>query len=209
MRDKGYSARRDRSRNVAEIHDAPEHHHLAGGIPGSQSREVRGFFAKRQIRLRGDVIRAAEKIEVVDVGGAEVSLDRFGDVLYRHAELLRLDAIDFDEHLRRIRGEWRKYRGQTMRLARRRYKFVGRRGQQLGPATLSILDTHAEAAASTDARHRGRWNDNNERALKRGQALAQLPRDRCRGQSLLQAHFRLFEHREQSRGIARLRSGGA
>ena len=81
--------------------------------------------------------------------------------------------------------------------------------QQFGTAALAILDAHRETAAGADARHRRRWNDDNEGALNRGQALAQIGGDHRGRQAFLQAHFRLFEHREEGRGIARLGSGRA
>ena len=85
---------------------------------------------ERQIGLRRDVVGAAEQVEVVDIGRAEIGLDRVGDARDRHAELLRLDAIDVDEQLRRVGGERREHLGQAGRLARRADQFVGRRGQQ-------------------------------------------------------------------------------
>ncbi len=39
--------------------------------------------------------------------------------------------------------------------------------------------------------------------------LSQIRGDRLRGQAFLQTHFRFFEHREEGRSIARLRSGRA
>ena len=155
------------------------------------------------------MIGAAEQVEVVDVGRAEIGLDRLVDARDRNAELLRLDPIDVDEQLRRIRGERREHLREPGRLARRGNKFVVGGCQAFGAATLAILDAHGKAAAGADARHRGRRNDDNKRALKRRQPFAQIAGDHGRGQPLLQPHFRLLEHREQGRGIARLRSGGA
>jgi hypothetical protein len=164
--------------DVAEIHHAAEHHHVAGGIAGAQPRQIGALFAERQVGLRGDVIGAAEQVEVVDVGRAEIGLDGFVDVRNRHAEFLRLDAIDIDEHLRRIGGEGREHLRQAGRLARGGDKFVGGRCQQFGTAALAILDAHREAAAGADAGHRRRRNHDDEGALNRGQALAQSAGDR-------------------------------
>src|SRR6202035_2501408 len=105
------------------------------------------------------------------IGRAEIGLDRFGYVLDRYAELLRLDAIDIDEHLRRVRGKWRKHRSQARRLARRRDELVGGRSQEFSTAALTILDSHGETTARADAGNRGRWNNDNECALKAGQPL--------------------------------------
>ena len=66
--------------DVAEIHHAAEHHHVAGGIAGAQPRQIGGLLPERQVGLRGDVIGAAEQVEVVDIGRAEIGLDRVGDV---------------------------------------------------------------------------------------------------------------------------------
>src|SRR6266404_2410881 len=72
----------------------------------------------------------------------------------------------------------------------------------LRAAALAILDAHRETAAGADTRHRRRRNDDDECPLNRRQALAQIGSDCRRGEPLLQAHFRLLEHREQSRSIA-------
>ena len=72
---------------------------VGGRNDGAQTRQIGGLFPERQVGLRGDVIGAAENIEVVDIGRAEISLDRVGHALDRHAELLRLDAVDVDEDL--------------------------------------------------------------------------------------------------------------
>ena len=144
----------------------------------SRARSAR-LFPERQVGLRCDVIGAAEQVEVVDIGGAEIGLDRVGDAGDRHAELLRLDAVDIDEHLRRVGGERREHRGEARRLARGVDQFVGGRRQQLRTAALAVLDPHGEAAAGADARHGGRRNDDDEGALDGRQALAQLAGDRA------------------------------
>ncbi len=83
-------------------------------------------------------------------------------------------------------------------------------GQHFRAAALAVLDPHREsAAAGADARHR-RWrDDDDERSLNCGQTLAQIGRDRIRGEAFLVALFRILEHREEGRRIARLRSGRA
>ena len=164
-------------RDVAEVDDAAEHHHVAGGVAGAQPGKIGGLLAERQVGLRGDVIGASEDIEVVDIGRAEIGLDRVGDVLDRHAELLRLDLIDVDEHLRRVRRERREHRGQSRRLARRGDEFVGCGGQQLGTAALPVLDAHGEAAAGADAGDRGRRDHDDEGAFDGRQPLAQIGGD--------------------------------
>ena len=150
------------------------------------------------------MVRAAEQIEVVDVGRAEIGLDRVGDVGNRHAKLLRLDAVDVDEQLRRVGGKSREHLGQSGSLARGADQFVGRRRQHFGAATLAILDPHGEAAAGADAGHRGRWNYNDEGALDACKPHAQIVGDRASGKPLLVALRRIFEHREQRGGVARL-----
>ena len=58
-----------------------------------------------KLLLEDDLLEASGAREVVDIGRAEIGLDRVGDVGDRHAELLRLDAVDVDEQLRRIGPE--------------------------------------------------------------------------------------------------------
>jgi hypothetical protein len=96
-----------------------------------------------------------------------------------------LDAVDVDEQLRRVGGKRREHLGQSRRLARRADQFVGRRGQHLRAAALAVLDPHGEAAAGADAGHRGRRDDDDEGALDARQPLAQIVRDRQRGQPFL------------------------
>ena len=132
-----------------------------------------------------------------------------GDVLDRDAELLRLDPVDIDKDLRRVRRERREHGGQSRRLARRIDEFVGRGGQQLRAAALPVLDAHGEAATGADTRDRRRRDHDDEGALDRGKSLAQIGRDDRCGQSLLQTHFRLVEHRKQGRRVACLRAGRA
>ena len=142
------------------------------------------------------MVGAAEQIEVVDIGRAEIGLDRIGNVRDRHAELLRLDAVYVDEQLRRVGGKSREHLGQSGRLARGADQFVRRRRQHFRAAALAVLDPHGEATAGADAGHRGRRNDNDEGALDARQPLAQLAGDRSRGKPLLVSLCRIFEHGE-------------
>ena len=192
--------------DVAEIDHAAEHHHVAVGVAGAQPRQVGGSLRNGRSACAGDVIGAAEQVEVVDIGRAEIGLDRVVDGGDRHAELLRLDAVDVDEDLRRVGGERREHRGEPRVLARGGDKFVGRGRQQLRTAALAILDAHGEAAAGADAGHGRRRNDDDEGALDCREALAQVGGDGGGGQALLQAHLRLVEHRKQRRRIAGLRA---
>ena len=155
------------------------------------------------------MIGAAEQVEVVDIGRAEVGLDRIGDVLDGNAELLRLDLIDVDEDLRRVRGERREHGGgeEQRRLARCCDEFVGRRRQQLRTTALPVLDAHGETAAGADARDRRRWDHDDEGASDGRQPLAQIRRDHLRVEPLLEAHLRFFEHWKQRRRVARLSAG--
>ena len=52
-------------------------------------------------RLRGDPEGAAEQIEVVDIGRADIDLQRVEHVLHIDAEELRLGAVDVEIDLRR------------------------------------------------------------------------------------------------------------
>jgi len=63
--------------NVAEFHTLPSITMSPAAIAGAQPRQIGALLPERQVGLRGDVIGAAEQIEVVDVGRAEIGLDGF------------------------------------------------------------------------------------------------------------------------------------
>jgi hypothetical protein len=57
--------------------------------------------AERRVGLRGHAVGAAEQVEVVDEGGAEIDLQRLEHALGRHAEHVGLVAVDVGEDARR------------------------------------------------------------------------------------------------------------
>ena len=64
-------------------------------------------------RLRGDAEGSAEQVEVVDVGRADIDLQRVEHVLDVDAEQLRLGAVDVEINLRRRGFEQRERSGNA------------------------------------------------------------------------------------------------
>ena len=126
------------------------------------------------VGLRHDAEGAAEQIEVVDIGRAEIDLQRREDVGDIDAEQLRLGAVDVEIELRRRGLEQREHLLQAGRLRGRAHHGVGRGLQRLRPAPGAVLDHHAEAAGIADAAHRRRRHHHHQRVLDRREFLEQL-----------------------------------
>ncbi len=108
------------SGNVAHRRERAERHGLACRVAHADLEDVLRIVAMRRVRLRDDAERASEQVEVVDVGRADIDLQRrkyVGDV---DAEELRLGAVDVEIELRRRRLEQAEHLGQPRRLVRAR-----------------------------------------------------------------------------------------
>ena len=66
-----------------------------------------------RLGLHADLVDAAEFVEVVDVGRAQIRLHRGEDVAQRNVEQLHLFAVDVDIQLRHAGAERRVQRGET------------------------------------------------------------------------------------------------
>ena len=145
--------------------------------------------------LRHHAVGAAEQIEVVDVGRAEIDLQRGEHVGDVDAEQLRLGAVDVEIKLRRRVLEQREDLDQARRLRRPPHHRIDRALQGRRAAPGAILDHHAEAAGIADARHRRRRGDEDQPVLDRRQLLEQLALDR--GGRLLRIGRALLERIER------------
>ena len=74
--------------------------------------------AEALVGLGAHLVDAAEGVEVVDVGGAEIDLQRLEDVGDRHVQHARLGAVDLQIDLRRVGREGREHAGE-LRILRR------------------------------------------------------------------------------------------
>ena len=115
--------------------------------------------------LRHDAEGAAEQVEVVDVGRADIDLQRVEHVLHVDAEQLRLGAVDIEIDLRRRGLEQREHLREAGRLVGARQQSAVRFAQRLRAVAGAILDHHAEAAGSADAAHRRRQHRRTMKAV--------------------------------------------
>ena len=162
-------------------------------------------------RLRGDAEGAAEQIEVVDVGRADIDLQRVEHVLHVDAEQLRLGAVDVEIDLRRRGLEQREDLGDAWRLRGARHHRRGRLLQRRRAAAGAVLDHHAEAAGIADAAHRRRQHRDDEGLLDLGQPAIELRLDRRAptGADPAARFVERIEHQEDRAGIGRIGEGGA
>src|SRR5207253_8165374 len=94
-----------------------------------------------------------EAIEVVDVHGPEVDLQRVEDVRQRDAELLRLHSVDVGVQLRGRGTEGAEHPGNLRIAARRADVGVGRLLQRAEALPGAILDEELEPARGAEALH--------------------------------------------------------
>ena len=164
------------------------------------------------VGLRRDAERAAEQVEVVDVGRAEIDLQRAEHVGHVDAEQLRLGAVDVEIELRRRGLEQREHLLRRPASARRGpSSHRPRPASACGPAAGAVLDHHAEAAGVADARHRRRQHHDHQRFLDRrklaGTAAPWMPAADWSGS--LARFSKSIEHQEHRAGIRRIGEGRA
>src|SRR6266404_421888 len=152
-------------------------YHLAGRVAGLERHDVIELTAERGIRLRDDLVGAAETVEVVDVERAEVHLQRLEHVREPHVLALGLDAIDVDVELRHVdlvgaerASERRVLIGRADRLRER-----CKQGLQAGIGPILHLQLEAAQGAEPDDR-RGR-HDHDEGILDGGHLLVERRRN--------------------------------
>ena len=84
----------DRAAAVAEGRDRGERHHRAGRRAHLQPADIGEIVARRRLGLRGHPEGAAEQVEIVDVGRAEIGAERLIDLGRLDAEQLGAVAVD-------------------------------------------------------------------------------------------------------------------
>ena len=90
----------------------PERDHVAAYVSNLELGDVIGSRSIRSIRLRDHLVGATELVEVVDVLGAEIDLQRREQIGEPDAELLGLVAIDIGEELGNVDLEARELTAQ-------------------------------------------------------------------------------------------------
>ena len=109
----------------------------------------------------------SQQVEVVDVGRADIDLQRVEHIRQVNAEELRLVAVNIEIELRRLCLEQREHLHQTRRLRRAAHHRIDRALQRLRAAAVAVLDHHAKATGVADAVHRRRLHDDHEGFLQR------------------------------------------
>ena len=112
------------SRKVAT---APSGTMLAGVAARLAVADVADVLAEGAVGLRRHPVGAAEKIEVVDIGRAEIDLERLEHAVGGHAEHLGAHAVDIGVDLGRARVEEREDAGEAGRLVGRADHLLRRR----------------------------------------------------------------------------------
>ena len=134
------------------------------------------------VRLHPHGVRAAELVEVVRVQAAEVDLHRVEDVRHRHAQLLRLGAVDVGVQLRHVDLEAREHAGELGRCVGLGHEGLERGVHAVDAHRAAVFQLQLEAAGRADALHRRRREHHDEGFLDAGELLVQLLRDRAGAQ---------------------------
>ena len=161
------------------------------------------------VGLGADLIHAPEEVEIVDVGRAEIDLQRVEHVRQRHVQHARLGAVDLEVDLRRVGAEGREHPGEV-RVLVRALNQVGRGGKDLAqPDAAAILELHLEAAGVADPAHRRRRHDDDEGLLDCLQAPKQAADDGARRQARLGALLERLQRGENRGGVRGVGEGCA
>ncbi len=133
-----------------------ERHHLAALGPHIQPLHVLGIRAQVALGLRVHAEQAPEAVEVIDVGTAHERLEGLEDGIDAHAERLRLDPVEIDADLRRVRAERREQVAQLLGLARLVDDPLRDPGELLDGSSTAVLQLELEAADARESAHRRR-----------------------------------------------------
>ena len=132
---------------------------------------------ERIVGLRGDPVGPAQDVEVVDEGRAHIGRQRVEEARDRHAQHLRLGAVDVGVDLRRRGVEQREDLDQAGRLVGGPDDAADRLLERPRAAAGAVLDIQLEAAAGADAGHGGRRNHQDEGLAQRLHLAAQIVQD--------------------------------
>ena len=113
--------------HVAHGGEGAERHRVAARVAHADLEHVLRVEPVGGVRLRRHAEDAAQQVEVVDVGGAQVGLQRAEHIGHAHAQHLHLGAVDVEIELRRRRLEQREHLREAGRLRRARPSWRRRR----------------------------------------------------------------------------------
>mgnify|MGYP007026932923 CR=1 FL=1 len=160
------------SSRLDDFDQGSERHHVAVLIADLDAGDVGGVFAELVIGLRGDLIGAAEQIEVVHIDGTEINLQRLVQIGQRDAHRLSLSAVDFEFELRRAGAEAGDQRDEA--------RFVLGSGEELlrggfegvESGVVEVLHLDFEAAGIAETTQWRRWQHEHAPFLNGGEFFA-------------------------------------
>ena len=167
-----------RAGHVADRNQRAHRHQVVGRRAHLEPQDVVALEAMLLIGLGADLVDAAEGVEVVHIGGAEIDRQGFEDVGDRHVQHARLVAIDLEEQLGARGREGREHAGQAGRLIGLAHQLVGDAEDAAHIGAVAFLKLQLEAAGIADAADRRRRDRDDERLLDRLQPAEERSDDR-------------------------------
>jgi hypothetical protein len=141
-----------------------------------------GGLCGTRIGLRGDLVGAAEQIEVVHIDGAEIGLQRLVQIGHETPIVLAC-AVDLEFELRRAGAEAGD-EGDEARLVLRGGEELLRGGFEcVESGVVEVLHLDFEAAGIAETAQRGRWQHEHAAFLDGGEFL------RMRGEQAVAFHL--------------------
>ena len=144
---------------VGKRRERAERNHRSIGRAGMEPGNVAHIVAIVRLRLCGHSVRAAQQVEIVDEGAAEIDRKRIENVCRGHAQHLGLVAVDIGLHAGRARVEEGIDTGQTFLTIRLGDDLIG---DLLHVAIVLAgirFQHHAKAPRRTDPLDHGRFDD--------------------------------------------------
>ena len=118
-----------------------------------------------------DLPGPAESVEVVDIGGAQIGLERAEDFVQRDPERLRLGTVDLGEELRHVGTEGRVEVGESRLRVAVGDDLLRRLAELVQPDAAAVLKLELEAAGDPKSADRWRREGENDGLLD-GEELA-------------------------------------
>jgi len=108
------------------------------------------------VGLKDDLVHRGADVDVVHVGGSEVGLERFVDVLHRNPEHFRLLPVEIDPDVRRVRRVGAEGVEKLRRLGDLSEKLVQNLSEPLRIVVDPGLEPHVQSAGDAESLDGGR-----------------------------------------------------
>ena len=159
------------------VHERAERHHVAGEVAGFEFRDVLGAKTKIGVGLRGDLVGAAEAVEVIHVERAQVDLQRVVHLAQGDVHALGFHAVHVHEELRDARGERGEHLRQAGSLAAVNHHLKRCAGERVQAGIGAILHHHLETGHTAQAAHRRRRQNQDARVTQLRVSRVELTHD--------------------------------